>query len=213
MIIDKDIQLSGALATFQGPDINDPSPVNFSFTVADGVVETDITGPQNSGALVQIKRPLLVVPQPVMKFNLVRSIFPFGSFVQKVHAEEGDLRVTINGITYPFDNQIDYGNGGIYDIGDLQGNWHPTSVKMPMLPAYQWTQYRIACVFDQTSGLATQSSVSVNGAAPKAIPASFAQAAANIGWADLEVIGQAQCCISVAGQMGYAWKWDIEWEL
>lgn len=208
MLIDKDIQLSSMLTVFQGKDINDPPPINFSFTVAGGVVETDIYGVANSGALVQIKKPLNVVPQPVMKFNLVRSIFPFGSFAQNAQAEEGDLRITIGGVTYPFDNQI---AGGVYQVGDLNGNWHPTAIKVPPPPPYQWTQYRIACVLDQTAKTAAQTSLSINGAAPLAIPASFVQPALNIGWEDC-IIGQAQCCLKVAGQMGYAWKWDLEWE-
>lgn len=208
MLIDKDIQLSGTLTPFQGPDINNPPPINFSFTVAGGVVETDIYGPQNCGALVQIKKSINVVTQPVMNFTLVRNIFPFGSFTQKAQADEGDLRITIDGITYPFDNQI---ANGVYQVGDLNGNWHPTAIKVPPPPAYQWTQYRIACILDQTAKVATQTSLSINGAAAMAIPASFAQPADNIGWEDC-IIGQAQCCIGVAGQMGYAWKWNIEWD-
>lgn len=208
MIIDKDIQLSSTLTSFQGKDINDPPPINFSFTVAGGVVETDIYGLQDAGALVQIKKPMNVVPQPVMKFNLVRSIFPFGSFAN-AQAEEGDLRITIGGVTYPFDNQI---AGGLYQVGDLNGNWHPTAIPVPTPPPYQWTQYRIACLLDQTKHLASQTSVSINGGTAVAIPAIFDQAAANIGWGDLEIVGQAQCCLKTAGQMGYAWKWDIEWE-
>lgn len=208
MLIDKDIQLSSTLTKFQGKDINDPAPTAFSFVVAGGVVETDIYGVDGAGALVQIKKPLNVVPQPVMKFNLVRSIFPFGSFAN-AQAEEGDLRVTIGGVTYPFDNQV---SCGLYMVGDLSGNWHPTLVKVPAPPPYQWTQYRIACLLDQTKQLASQTSLSINGAVPLPIPASFVQSAENIGWGDLEIIGQAQCCLKTAGQMGYAWKWDIEWE-
>lgn len=207
MLIDKDIQLSSTLTVFQGPDINDPAPIDFSFIVADGVVETDIYGVANAGALVQIKKALNVVSQPVMRFNLVRSIFPFGSFAN-AQAEEGDLRVTIGGVTYPFDNQV---SCGVYQVGDLNGNWHPTALKVPPPPPYQWTQYRIACVLDQTAQTAAQTSLSINGASPLAIPASFVQPASNINWEDC-IIGQAQCCLKTAGQMGYAWKWDIEWE-
>lgn len=207
MLIDKDIQLSSTLTKFQGPDINDPAPTAFSFVVAGGCVETDICGVDGAGALVQIKKAMNVVPQPVMKFNLVRSIFPFGSF-GNAQAEEGDLRVTIGGVTYPFDNQI---AGGLYMVGDLSGNWHPTALKVPKPPPYQWTQYRIACVLDQRDQSAAQTSLSINGGAAVAIPAIFAQAAANIGWEDC-LIGQAQCCLKAAGQMGYAWKWDLEWE-
>lgn len=211
MLIDQDIQFSSALATFQGPDINPVAPNSFNFVIALDRVETYIQGPQFAGALVQIKKALNVVAAPVMNFRLVRSIFPFQSFVANSQVDEGDLRVTVGGLTYIFDNQFDYGNGGEFEIG-TGSSWQPAGFKVPMPPAYQWTSYSIACVLDQEKKLATIQSVSVNGAKAAVVPPSLAQPAQNLGWTDQEIIVQMQCCLKAAGMMAYAWKLSLEWD-
>ena len=180
---------------------------------ADGSLGLTVQGPavaSGTGAGAMLKG--IVSALPALPFNYLTTFLsvtvdnsPARQWV------EIDTRLTTpaDGLTYPGD--LDIGVDGTVRVGDINGAWHATAVKIPPLAAFAAARISVLKFYNWTKKTATIVNIIVN---EQVFPIGMEFAAAKLGWTDAivnqlqidqaAVGGTCSACWSEIGMEAYA---------